>query len=60
MHEILEYAQESKLIKKSNTGLKLTLNGWERYNEVEIGDSDSKIVFMAMQFEDKQEKFIRE
>jgi nucleoside 2-deoxyribosyltransferase/uncharacterized Zn finger protein (UPF0148 family) len=60
MYKILEYTEESKLIKKNNTDLELTLDGWGRYNESKRGDSDSKMAFMAMQFEGEQKKFIED
>jgi hypothetical protein len=58
MYKILEYTEESKLIKKSDTNLELTLDGWRRYNELERGKLDSRIAFMAMQFEDEQTSFM--
>ena len=58
MQKILEYADESKLINKSNTDLELTLDGWRRYNEFERGKLGLRFAFMAMQFEDEQKSFI--
>ncbi len=38
----------------------LTFNGWEKYHEILIKGSDSKISFMAMQYDEKMIKIFRE
>jgi hypothetical protein len=44
--------QEKGLVKWQDPSLGLTLDGWERYEEIVRGSRTSKIAFMAMSFRD--------
>jgi nucleoside 2-deoxyribosyltransferase len=57
---ILDNAKEEELIKDYNGKIELSLTGWKKYEELRKGYLNSKSVFMAMQYDEKQIKFFKE
>ncbi|GHV95772.1 hypothetical protein AGMMS50293_20920 [Spirochaetia bacterium] len=53
-------AQELGLLYQNPTSLSLTIQGWQKYEELKKGISTSKSIFMAMQFDPEQRHFIDE
>ncbi|MDR3092821.1 MAG: hypothetical protein LBU33_02770, partial [Endomicrobium sp.] len=49
--KVREYAQELGLIEKSESYNSLTIKGWQEYEKLKKSRSDSKFIFMAMQFD---------
>ncbi|MDR0799939.1 MAG: hypothetical protein LBN01_00165 [Endomicrobium sp.] len=58
--KVCEYAQELSLIERNESYNSLTVKGWQEYEKLKKGRSDSKFIFMAMQFDDEQMKFIED
>ena len=57
--KVREYAQELSLIEKSESYNSLTIKGWQEYEKLKKSRSDSKFIFMAMQFDDEQIEFMK-
>ena len=45
---------EQGLIEQGSAGLRLTFRGWDRFDQLQRTESDSRRAFMAMQFNDPQ------
>ncbi|MDR3256944.1 MAG: hypothetical protein LBT18_04810 [Endomicrobium sp.] len=65
LFEILKNAKELKLIEirhrvENCYKIVLTLGGWQKYEELKRCESDSKIAFMAMQFNNEKTKDLRD
>jgi hypothetical protein len=59
LDNIIANAAELDYIKIiDDASLTLTMHGWEKYHELKKGISNSKKIFMAMKFDEKQIKFI--
>jgi hypothetical protein len=56
---IIRNAMELTLVKLDGNYISLTIHGWEKYQELKKGISDSTRVFMAMQFDDAQKEFVK-